>query len=53
MINFILALFAKYTTMTPEEAQAIAEQLTHSIQPAKYDEAARLIEKVVSELKED
>lgn len=51
-MNFILALFAKYTTMTEQEAKAIAEQLNHSIQPARYDEAARLIEKVVKEVKE-
>lgn len=50
MINFILALFARYTTMTKEEAQAIAEQLNHSIQPAKYDEAERLIAKIVEDL---
>ena len=52
MINFILALFAKYTTMTTEEARAIAEQLNHSIQPAKFDEAMRLIEQIVKDLEE-
>ena len=51
-MNFVLALLARYTTMTEEEAKAIAEELSHSIQPARYDEAARLVERVVKELKE-
>lgn len=51
MMNFVLALLARYTTMTEQEAKAIAEELNHSIQPAKYDEAARLIERVVKEAK--
>ena len=50
-MNFILALFAKYTTMTEQEAKAIAEELSHSTQPARYDEAARLVERVVKEVK--
>jgi hypothetical protein len=48
--NFILALFAKYTSMSPEEAEAIAELLNHSIQPARYEEAVRLVEKVITDL---
>jgi hypothetical protein len=51
MMNFVLALLAKYTTMTEAEAKAIAEELNRSIQPARYDEAARMIERVVKEVK--
>ena len=50
MINFILALFSKYTTMTQEEAEAIAKHLNHSIQPAKFEEAMRMVESVIAEL---
>jgi hypothetical protein len=53
MINFFLALLVKYTTMTEKEGKAIAEQLNHSIQPARFDEAMRFIEKVVADLEED
>jgi len=51
MLNFILALFAEYTTMSSEEAKALAERLNHSIQPSRYDEAARFIKETVKETK--
>ncbi len=53
MFNLILVLFAKYTSMTPEEAEAIAKELNHTIQPAKYEEAERLIEKIISDLEKE
>jgi hypothetical protein len=36
--------------MTAEEAQTIAKHLNHSIQPAKYEEAERLIAKLIEDL---
>lgn len=50
MINFILALFSKYTTMTREEAEAIADELNHSIQPHNFEDAQKLVDRVISEL---
>lgn len=49
--NFILALFAKYTTMTKDEAEELAKILTNSIQPHRYDDAERFIGETVKKLK--
>lgn len=50
--NFILALLAQFTTMTPEEAQELAKLLGNSIVPVRYEDAKRVVDQAVKDAKE-
>lgn len=46
-----LALIAKFTDLTKEEAQKIAKELDLSVQPSTYRDAEDLVDRVVAEVK--
>jgi polyhydroxyalkanoate synthesis regulator phasin len=47
----MLALLVQYSKLTREEAATISEELTHSIKPARYEDAERLITRILEDLK--
>lgn len=52
MINCMLALLVQYTDLTAEDAKKIADELTRSIKPARYEDAERLITRILADIKE-
>lgn len=47
----ILALIARYTDLPTGEAEKIASELDHTIQPSTYKAAQQLIDKLASSAK--
>lgn len=46
-----LALLAKYTNLARDEAEKIAKELAHAIQPSTFKEAEQLVDKLSSDAK--
>lgn len=51
MVNIMMALLVQYTDLSAEDGKKIADELTRSIKPARYEDAERLIARILDDIK--
>ena len=50
MLNVMLALMVKYSQLTAEEAEKISDEVARSIKPARYHDAEKMIERILTDI---
>jgi hypothetical protein len=50
MFNVLFALLAEKLVLTEKEAQALAEKISVSLLPSDYNEAVKLVRKILAKL---
>jgi hypothetical protein len=49
--QLVLALIAKFTSLSKETAEKLSKELDLAIQPTNYKDAEQLVEKIVASLR--